>query len=1038
MGPVALNWAAPYLKSTLARNFTDLKIDFDDVVLTWHPATGDFQTSSGIEVRFVNISLTDRINELSVNIPEAYVEFSALGMLRGMLAPVRADFSKLHFEFPLPGDFWESGGEEPFQVKLQRLLDDFQTSQKIIPRMTRQLLSEPAPMNAAGYLKELTFRDSSFTFIDEASGSHWIIPGAVLNMKRTDEGLLALLEGDILFSEINIAPLHLSIAHNNRRKDAILQLRFSNLSPGTFAGDVKELEQLKSLNVPLNGIIDIAVGTELALDSVIFEVEAGAGTLNAMELYPAPVALDNIYLSGHYSGDQQIIFLDQFLLRIDKAEINGDGLLYGSLREPGVTLNARIGELLFSNLVTYWPPEKARGARKWISKNISAGSVRNGTIDVKIDPEMWKAEQLPETAFEFRFDIRDVAADYLHPMPLLKNVSGSGYLNLKTFTLTADQGDIDNVTVSNGELLFRDIDKKGGALASFKLPLSGSVEDILAVIDHKPLGYPSKYGIEPGSVTGKGTAILSLEFPLLKKLSLKQVEFQVDAQIDNLKIPHISDKLSIMDGNINLSVNGNSLRAEGDILLNGVKFAAVWNEAFETTGNELPTSYHIKGPMAGADWDAFNLPFRPYVEGPAVLDLELRGRGASMKTGTGHVDLLSTRITFDPIGWIKEENISAGADFKLDFKNGNIIEVRDINIVSSDFQASSEVLIVEDRTARLAISRLRMPDMDFDMEMVWNAEKQNYNTSIRAREFDARPILKILKNAGSGDEDSTMPDFDVSASLQKVKAENGVTLWDTTLQGAYTGGDFRSLDLKAFFEDGKEFTVNLGQGEKDRLLKVKSSNAGETLRGTGVFNVGVNGTMEIAADYGRRDGGLSIEGRMTAEDFLISDSPGVSKLLEEKDFSKAREELKKGGLQFDKFQMDFHQYNGILDIKKGTARGNALGVTMSGKVDQSYNEVNIEGTIVPAYGLNSLFSNIPIIGAILTGGKGQGIFAATFEMTGTMQETDIRVNPLAALAPGILRNIFSVLGGSDKKTLREEAEELQGISPDTPPPGPQD
>ncbi|WP_417318164.1 AsmA-like C-terminal domain-containing protein [Emcibacter sp.] len=1033
MGPVALNWAAPYLKSGFARSFTDTVIDFDTVVLTWRSASETKQKSSGIEIRFDNISLTDSANELTIVIPEADVEFSALGFLRGLLAPVKADFSDLQIEVMLPREIWEGESTEPFQVRLQRLLDDFQMSQKIIPRITRQILSKPAPMNAAGYLKELTFLDTSFVIVDEKSGSRWTIPEAVLNMKRTEEGLLALLEGEIQLSESVKAPVHLSLAHNNKRKDAVLQLRFSNLSPGMLAADIRELEEITSLNVPLNGIIDIAIDKTLDLDSVIFELEAGKGSLNPAQLYPAPVALDNMFLSGHYSGEKQIIFLDQFELQLHKSIIRGDGLVYGSMDQPGMTINASIDSLMFSDLVTYWPPERARGARKWIAKNIRAGSVHNGTMDVKIEPEMWLADSLPPTAFEFRFDIRDVVADYLRPMPLLKNVNGTAYLNLKDFTLTAEKGDIEGVTVRNGRLVFSDIDKKGKALASFALPLEGTVEDILAVIDHKPLGYPSKYGIEPGSVTGHGNALLSLSFPLIKNLTLKQVEFNVDAVVDDLKIPHLSDNLAITDGDIRLLVNGDALKAEGQVHMNGVGFAAEWHEKFKASEGEFPTNYHIRGKLAGADWDAFNLPFRPYVEGPAEVDLTIEGRGAKLVSGRGTVDLGESRITFDPIGWVKEKDVPARADFALNFRDGNIIEVNDIDIASKDFRASSNVLIVEDRTARLTLQYLEMPEMDFSLDMVWNAEKQNYDTTLRAREFDARPLLAILKNAGDEDEENGMPDFDVVASFDKVTAENGVIIYDATFDGAYAQSDFRQIDFRAFFEDGKEFSVTLGSNEKDRVLTVKSNNAGETLRGAGVFNVGVEGSMEIVADYGRKDSLLSIEGRMTAEDFLISDSPGVSKLLEDEDFAKAREELKKGGLKFESFQMDFHQYNGILDIKKGTAKGSSIGVNMSGTVDQSYNEVDIEGTIVPAYGLNSLFSNIPIVGTILTGGKDQGIFAATFEMTGTMQETEISVNPLAALAPGILRNIFSALGGSSKKSLREEAEELQEISPDTPP-----
>jgi hypothetical protein len=65
------------------------------------------------------------------------------------------------------------------------------------------------------------------------------------------------------------------------------------------------------------------------------------------------------------------------------------------------------------------------------------------------------------------------------------------------------------------------------------------------------------------------------------------------------------------------------------------------------------------------------------------------------------------------------------------------------------------------------------------------------------------------------------------------------------------------------------------------------------------------------------------------------------------------------------------------------------------------------GVISPAYALTGLVDSIPLIGDILTGGKGEGIFAMTFKVTGSLDDPNISVNPLSLLAPGFLRNVFS-------------------------------
>ena len=48
-----------------------------------------------------------------------------------------------------------------------------------------------------------------------------------------------------------------------------------------------------------------------------------------------------------------------------------------------------------------------------------------------------------------------------------------------------------------------------------------------------------------------------------------------------------------------------------------------------------------------------------------------------------------------------------------------------------------------------------------------------------------------------------------------------------------------------------------------------------------------------------------------------------------------------------------------------------------------------------------------MLGELLTGGEGEGLFAATYQVGGTTDEPDISVNPLSVLAPGFLRRLFS-------------------------------
>jgi uncharacterized protein YhdP len=113
------------------------------------------------------------------------------------------------------------------------------------------------------------------------------------------------------------------------------------------------------------------------------------------------------------------------------------------------------------------------------------------------------------------------------------------------------------------------------------------------------------------------------------------------------------------------------------------------------------------------------------------------------------------------------------------------------------------------------------------------------------------------------------------------------------------------------------------------------------------------------------------------------------------------------GISFVRFEAPFALQNGRLDIEHARAFGPALGITLEGGLDRENSQVEFRGTLVPAYTLNSVLGNIPLLGNLLVGREGEGIFAITYAVNGPLSEPKVTVNPLSALAPGFLRSIVS-------------------------------
>jgi hypothetical protein len=97
---------------------------------------------------------------------------------------------------------------------------------------------------------------------------------------------------------------------------------------------------------------------------------------------------------------------------------------------------------------------------------------------------------------------------------------------------------------------------------------------------------------------------------------------------------------------------------------------------------------------------------------------------------------------------------------------------------------------------------------------------------------------------------------------------------------------------------------------------------------------------------------------------------------------------------------------GRMTIRDGIVRGPVIGATVEGQIDYERDDVRLRGTFVPLYGLNNMFGQIPIVGLFLGGGSNEGLFGITYEASGPPSSPRITVNPISAVAPGLLRKLI--------------------------------
>jgi hypothetical protein len=119
-----------------------------------------------------------------------------------------------------------------------------------------------------------------------------------------------------------------------------------------------------------------------------------------------------------------------------------------------------------------------------------------------------------------------------------------------------------------------------------------------------------------------------------------------------------------------------------------------------------------------------------------------------------------------------------------------------------------------------------------------------------------------------------------------------------------------------------------------------------------------------------------------------------------------RREIDVSAVKFSRGFAQVRASGGALSVANGVVRGETVGATFQGIVRDANGNIDMTGTFMPAYGLNRLFAELPLIGVILGNGNDRGLIGITFKLAGSLEHPNLTINPLSIIAPGVFRNIF--------------------------------
>ncbi len=211
-----------------------------------------------------------------------------------------------------------------------------------------------------------------------------------------------------------------------------------------------------------------------------------------------------------------------------------------------------------------------------------------------------------------------------------------------------------------------------------------------------------------------------------------------------------------------------------------------------------------------------------------------------------------------------------------------------------------------------------------------------------------------------------------------------------------------------------------------RSVRLTAADAGALLRALDVADTIEGGRLSVSGQYLDGDvdsaGGRPLSGLVEMNDFRVLKGAGFGKLLQALTVYGLADVVKGPGVSFTRLVAPFEWRDGVLNVSDARVFGASLGLTAVGNIDFDNGAVNVNGTIVPAYIFNSLLGRVPVIGRLFSAERGRGLIAASYSVSGQLDDPVVRVNPLTALAPGFIRGMFWDLGArAEGKAVEPEA-----------------
>jgi hypothetical protein len=719
-------------------------------------------------------------------------------------------------------------------------------------------------------------------------------------------------------------------------------------------------------------------------------------------------------------GERRFV-VDDLIMLSGEGGVRVRGQFIDDGNAVGVYLAGRGRALNHELIRKLWPPVMAPQSRSWFRDNVIGGTVTDAEFRVKLSGAQIEAalggSPLPDDAVDMKFDADNVEFTYADDLPRIVDGQGVFALDGTKFDITFNKATIPlpsgkSLKVTGGQMQITKLALPVSP-ATMTIKLASDVAGFHEYADLPPLELVKDSNFDVNTVTGEGQVTLNLAMPLKPGITSADFEVSAAAKLTNGTIRNAIEGLDLTDADFDLTLDDTVISGKGSAMLGEKRARISWRRPLTKSAN-ADEDFTISASLTDRDRQKLGISLDPYLVGPTPVEVSMVRRGTEIVSARVEADLSQTRMELEALGWSRAPAKGTKATFKVNMADAKVINIEDLEIEGKDLKIVGKVRVskagglIDASLPRFILSDTNQLALEID-----NSDG-NLRMGVGGASLDARPLIgDMMSSKVAKPGENTGPPVSINTNISRIYVHRGELV--NNLKGSLVirGGAVQQADINGTYVNGAPITMRVTRDASgERRMRVTGRDAGATLRAVNLYSKMSGGTIDFGAILGNPGQGAIQRGMLEVRNFSVQNEAALTEIdRTTRQAGRGGRGPRNDGLRFSRMSVPFSVDNSYVRIGDALVQGPEIGASAQGIIRKQDLAMDIGGTIIPAYALNSAISGVPLLGDVLTGGKGQGVFGLNFALQGSMNDPRFLVNPVSAIAPGIFRNLFNIGGG---------------------------